>query len=740
MRITRRGFLASGGALVVSFSLAPSLLAQQKPPSLPGSLKDTPLLDAWIRIDAKGAVTVFTGKVELGQGIKTALKQIASDELAVDFGRITLVTADTGATPNEGYTAGSQSMQDSGTALRHAAAQAREILIAQAAARFDMQPERLAAKSGAVVADNGRSISYAELVNDWGGEQRLHVEAKPESKFRDAAARTAIGKPVPRVDIPPKLAGAPMYVQDVRLPDMVHARVVRPSGPGARLKSVDAARVEKLPGVLKVVRDGSFLAVIAEREFQAVTAMRALSLAASWEDARTLPVAANLYAGLQKAASKDFVILGAPVAPAFAGKPIESTYRRPYQMHASIGPSCAVAQMKDGELTLWTHSQGVFPLRGALAEMLRMPPERIRCIHVEGAGCYGHNGADDAAADAALLAVAFPNRPVRLQWMRDQEHAWEPYGAAMVATLRASLDGGGIVQWQHDVWTPPHNTRPGRAGNLLAATHLQNAFTPPAPAPIPQPAGGGDRNAIPLYRVGNARVVHHFIAESPLRVSALRALGGYTNVFAIESFMDELAKAANADPVEFRLKHLDDPRAQDVIREAATRFGWSAFKPQRGGGRLTGRGFGFARYKNLAGYAAVAMEVQVERETGQVRVLRAVAAADSGEVVNPDGIRNQIEGGIIQSISWTLHEAVEFDAARVLSRDWSTYPILRFSGVPERVDVHVVDRPGQPFLGTGEAAQGPAAGALANALADATGVRIRELPLSARRVKAALGT
>jgi nicotinate dehydrogenase subunit B len=363
--------------------------------------------------------------------------------------------------------------------------------------------------------------------------------------------------------------------------------------------------------------------------------------------------------------------------------------------------------------------------------------DKIRCIHMEGSGCYGHNGADDVAADAALIAVALPGRPVRVQWMRDQEHAWEPFGAAMVTRARATLDDrGNVTDWQYEVWSNAHSTRPGGAGNLMPAWHLAKPFTQPVPEPIPQPTGGGDRNAIPLYQFANTRVVHHFISEMPLRVSALRGLGAYMNVFSLESFMDELALAAAADPVEFRLRHLQDSRARDVVQLAAEKFGWTAApKPSQG----YGRGFAFAKYKNLAAYTAVAVELEVQHETGQIRLLRFVAADDSGEIVNPDGVRNQIEGGIVQSASWTLREAVGFDATRITSRDWSTYPILRFADLPERVEVHLIDRPGQPFLGTGESAQGPTAAAIANAFANATGVRLRELPFTPQRVKASLG-
>ena len=373
-------------------------------------------------------------------------------------------------------------------------------------------------------------------------------------------------------------------------------------------------------------------------------------------------------------------------------------------------------------------------MRDALAEMLGVNNDRVHCVHVEGAGCYGHNGADDAAADAVLLARAMPGSPVRVQWMREDEHGWEPFGPPMIDTVRARLDPSGtVVDWQFEVWSNTHSSRPGKAGNLLAATHLQQPFVPPPPQALAQPEGGGDRNAIPLYNFANARVVHHFIPAMPLRVSALRSLGAYANIFALESFVDELATATKQDPIDFRLRHLDDPRALAVIRLASARFGWNDYKR----GPTRGRGFAFARYKNLGAYAAIVLDVEVRKESGLVRVHKAVAVTDSGEAVNPDGIRNQIEGGIIQSLSWTLAEEVSFDSTRVTSVDWGGYPILRFNSVPDSIDVHIIDHPGQPFLGTGEAAQGPTAAALANAIADATGARIRQLPLSRTRISAA---
>jgi CO/xanthine dehydrogenase Mo-binding subunit len=731
LALSRRQILAGGGALIVSFSLGTAHAQTPQPASapLPGSLKETPMLDSWVRIDADGSITVFTGKAELGQGIKTALLQVAGEELGTGIDRIKLITADTARTANEGYTSGSHSMPDSATAIRNAAAQVRDILLALAAERLGVAVEHMKLRDGTVTSDDGKSVGIGELV----GDDVLHVRAQPTSKFKDPSSYTLIGKPIARVDIPAKVTGGVAYVHDLRLPDMVHARVVRPPGYGARLLDVDAGKVEAMPGVLKVVRDGSFLGVIAEREYQAVTAMRALAQAVRWSDASALPDPASIYTYLQGLPARDVTILDRGTL-ADASNVLTATYHRPYQMHAAIGPACAVALFADDALTVWSHAQGMFPLRRAVAELVGLAPEKVRCIHMEGSGCYGHNGADDAAGDAALLARAVPGRPVRVQWMREQEHTWEPFGPAMTARISAALDRGKITSWQFDVWSNSHSTRPGTAGSLLAGLAVAKPFPAPPPALIPQPEGGGDRNAIPIYTIPNARVINHFIPGMPLRVSAMRSLGAYANVFAIESFMDELAKAAGSDPVEFRLRHLEDARARDAVTLAAEKFGW-----QSGPAPGRARGFAFARYKNLAAYCALAVEVTVEHETGEVRLRRAVAAVDSGEAVNPDGIRNQIEGGLIQAASWTLYEQVGFNTQRLTSRDWSGYPILRFPAAPESVEVHVINRPGQPFLGTGEASAGPAAAAIANAIADATGARIRDLPFRRQRVKAAIG-
>jgi CO/xanthine dehydrogenase Mo-binding subunit len=584
-----------------------------------------------------------------------------------------------------------------------------------------------------VTAPDGRRLLYGGLVR----AEALHVAAAPSARLTPPGRTRLIGRDLPRTDIPGKVAGRASYVHDLRLPGMVHARIVPPRGYGARLERADTEAAERLPGVIAVVRDGDFLAVVAAREYQAVTAMRVLADGARWSGGDALPSEGEIYAALREGPAESSVVLERDGPAGAAVQRLEARYQRPYHMHGAIGPSCAVALLEEERLTVWTHAQGVFPLRAAIAEMLRLPERRVRCVHMEGAGCYGHNGADDAAADAAVLARALPGRPVRVQWMREQEHCWEPYGPAMASTARAALDAdGNIVAWDYEVWSNTHSTRPGGAGRLLAAGRIADRFQPPPPRSIPLPPGGGDRNAVPLYALPRARIVSHFVPAMPLRVSALRALGAYMNVFAVESFMDELAKAAGTDPVAFRLRHLHDPRAQAVVQLAAARFGWHAGERPPPG---HGRGLGFARYKNLAAYAAVVVEVAVERTSGGIRLVRAVAAADCGEAVNPDGIRNQIEGGILQSASWTLLEAVRVEGGRIASRDWSRYPILRFPAVPERVEVHVVDRPGEPFLGTGEAAQGPAAAAIANAVADAIGVRIRTLPLTPERVRSALG-
>ncbi len=734
--LSRRQLGQGAGALVLGFSLLPRALAQApaQPPRLPGSLNDARRLDAWLRINADGTVAVFTGKCELGQGIRTALAQIVAEELDVSLGRLDVVTADTAHTPDEGYTSGSQSIEYSGAALRAVAAEARQILLGLAAAKLGTPAERLSVADAIVSSpDKPQTVSYWDLVRPG----LLEREASGTVKPKPPARHKVVGKSVERLDIPAKVTGGVAYVQDVRLPGMLFGRVVRPPSPGAVLTALDEAPARKLPGIVAIVRDGSFVGVLAEREEHAIAARERLRDGAKWQEKDTLPDQKSLAEHVKGLPAKATTISEKGTAPTAVAKTLEASYTRPFIAHASIGPSCAVAQMKDGRFTVWSHTQGVFPLRRDLVKVLGVPEEAVHVVHMEGSGCYGHNGADDAALDAALLARAANGRPVKLQWMRDDEFQWEPYGTAMVTAAKASLDDKGMIaDWHFEVWSPTHSTRPGQRGGsgLLAGWYLDKPVTAPTPAGIPQPAGGGDRNAVPLYDFPVQRVINHFTEAQPLHVSALRTLGAHCNVFAVESFMDELAAAAGIDPVAFRLNHLKDPRGRRVLEAAAERARWRS--GEKGDG-VKGRGVGFAKYKNLSTYVAVIAEVVVDRKTG-VRVLNATAAVDAGQIVNPDGLKNQIEGGIIQATSWTLKEEIAFDRRRILTESWADYGILTFPEVPA-VDIVLLDAPDERSLGAGEASSGPMAGAIANAVFNATGARVRTMPLSPAKVSAALG-
>jgi CO/xanthine dehydrogenase Mo-binding subunit len=731
---TRREFLAGLGSLSIGFALFPAApVNAASSGQLPGDLRHYPHLESWLRINADRTVTLLVGKVELGQGILTVLCQICADELDVDFSRVKIISGDTAVVPNEGTTAGSFSTPECGTAVRYAAAEARDRLLTLAAAQLQTPKEKLTVRDGVVHAGN-QATSYWDVVAGLNLKAEISGNARPKA----AGEHVYVGKPVPRIDIPRKVFGEEIFIQDLRLPGMVHGRPVRPPCHNATLVSVDEHAVAQIPGVLKIVRDGSFLGVIASDEYAAVQAADKLAQTAKWsvKDALDLDEA-KLHDWLLNTKSSQTEILnkGNLLPRAIAGT-VRRIYHRPYLMHGSIGTSTAIATAtSDGHFTIWTHSQSVFDTGAAVARMLGVDPSKVHCEHHQGSGCYGHNAADDVVADAALLARAFPGRPVRVQWSRHDEHKWEPYGAAMTVETVASVDANGnIINWSLDLWSVPHGTRPGgKPGNLLAAGMLEKPFPRPIPHDGGPPNYAAARNAIALYELPGQTVTSHFITEMPLRSSSLRSLGAYANVFAIESFIDELAVRAGADPLEYRLRYLTDTRARDVLLKAAESFGWDRWKPKTN----TGRGIAFARYKNLAAYLAVAMEAQLDHATGAIAVKRVSAAVDVGEAINPDGVANQIEGGIIQSLSWTLKEAVEFKGNEVKSIDWATYPILHFSEVPE-IEVHVIDRPGFPFLGTGEASQGPAAAALANALADVAEMRFTETPFTPPRIKAAL--
>ncbi len=734
----RRQFLKHTGIIVSAFTLAgPTAIAQQTT-ALPGGLNNNRMLDGWIRINANNTVTVFTGKCEIGQGILTALTQIAADELDVAYERIEIISADTARTPDEGMTAGSLSVEGSGTALRFACAEARGMLLAAAAKKLDVAVEKLSVNDGAISASPVR-MTYWDAAKDVSFKREASASFKP----KPASQHKIIGKSVPRRDFPAKVTGGAAYVQDMRLPGMVFGRVVRPPSYRAQLQSADEAAVKAMPGVVAVTRDGNFLAVAATREEQAIKAALALRASAKWLETPDLPPGGNggaaLYDHLKKMPSRDMVIKTVIPANAGGGKvtTIEAEYTRPFQAHGSIGPSCAVAQFKDGKYQVWTHSQGVFPLRTDLAKVLKVKNTDVTCTHVEGSGCYGHNGADDVACDAALLSRVTDGRPVKLQWMREDEFAWEPYGSAMVIKMQAQLDEAkNIVNWQHETWSHPHSTRPMSRPDgafLLGGWHIANPTPATTPMNSPQPSGAADRNAVPLYDFPRQNILLHYLTDMPVRTSALRTLGAYANVFALESFIDEMAAAAGADPVEFRLRHMKNARARAVIELAAQKAGWQV-NAKAGAGQ--GRGIAFAQYKNLAAYCAVVADVTVDRN-GNVRVTRAVSAVDAGLIVNPDGVVNQIEGGIIQSASWTLKEQVKFDRQRITTRSWADYPIFTFADVP-KVEVHLINRPEERSLGTGEGSQGPTVAAIANAIAHATGKRLRDLPFTSEKVRATI--
>lgn len=730
VRLSRRALL-QGGSLTLAFSLTGASLAQS-PPALPGDLAKYPKLSSWLRIEAGGKVRMLVGKVEIGQGILTAYAQLAADELDIDIGRLVIVSGDTRVVPDEGVTAGSQSMSSGGVAVQQAAAELRAHLLARAAAQFGAPAEALKIEDGKIFAPDGKTATYWDLV----AGRDVDIEATGRARRKAAAERRYIGKPVKRLDIPAKATGAPIFIQDERPEGMAHGRIVRPPAYGATLIAVESD-VSGLPGVLKVVRDGSFLGVIAEREEQAIAAADALRRAARWDAPTGGPTSETIYDWLKQQPAKEITIRdNANPAAAQAAHVIEAEFRRPYQMHASIGPATAIATFTDAGVLIQSHTQSPFETAAAIAQMLGLPKDKVHCEHKQGAGCYGHNGMDDAAADAALLARALPGRPVRVQWSRGDEHKWEPYGSAMVVRIKAALDEkGDVLDWDHTIWSTSHGTRPsGRAGNLLPAQTLAKPFPQPVPVNGGAPNYAADRNAIPLYDFPGQRVRTHFVERFAARASSTRGLGAYANVFAIESFIDDLARRAKADPVAYRLRYLKDPRAREVLTKTADMFGWANWQAAPG----RGRGVAFARYKNSATYTGVAMEVEVERDSGIIRVKRVACANDAGEIVSHDGVVNQIEGGIVQSLSWTLKEAVRFDDKGVRSEDWTSYPILTFSEIPP-MDIALIERPGMPFLGAGEASQGPAGAALANAVMDATGVRFRDIPFLPSRIKAGLG-
>lgn len=713
---------------------------------IPSILEQNPQLDAWLRFNDDETLTVFTGKVEIGQGLRSALAQIVAEELDIDMQHIQVQMADTIQTPDEGVTAGSRSIETTGTALRLIAAEARHILLSIAFEELEASSELIVSNGVVSESASNKQITYWELM---ASRKQFNQAYSGIGQVKSPQDYQVVGQPQPRIDLPDKLTGNPVYVHDLELPNMQHARIIRPPHYGSRLTSIDISAIETMDGVGQVVQDGSFLAIVADTEFAVVHALENCQQYITWENDPDLPLSlSDVHQQLVDHTSESGLVENGAVVtddappkiiPDDAHITLAATYTKPYIMHGSMGPSAAAA-LWDGEiLTVWSHTQGAFLLRGSIAQVINLPVEKVHVIHVEGAGCYGHNAADDAGLDAALIAMAIPNQPILLKWTREDEHKWEPYGSPMVLKMNASLDDTGmIMSWNHDVWSYLHSIRPRPMGDkttLLSAQYLEKPIPLPVPTLLKGREFGGHRNADPIYDFQQKRVVRHFAPDSPLRVSAVRGLGSFGNVFAIESFMDELAYQAGVDPIDFRLNHLTNQRMRDVLEVARDKSGWQEHTEPRKSGK--GRGFALSQYKNQACYAAIVVDVTVDRESGKITLDDVLIVADVGQVVNPDGLSNQLEGGFVQAASWTLLEQVKFDDNGIHSTDWDTYPILKFEHAPT-IKTILLNRPFAPFLGAGEGTQPPTPAAIANAVYDAVGIRLRDTPFTPDKVKRAL--
>jgi len=703
-------------------------------PVLPGTLNDNPVLERWVSFPAPGKVTVNTGRVELGQGVLTAMAQVAADELDVAPARITVHSGDTVRAPNEGYTAGSQSIQTGAVALRQACADVRALFLDQAAAIIGCAPSELSIRDGSILR-NGASTGQDYWI--LAGAIDLSANATGTGPRKAVSDFTSIGHDTPRLDLPAKIFGDAAFIHDMKIDGMVHARVVRQPNRGGNIGNIDKAGIKRAAkGPIDFVQTGNFFAIVGKDETAVDLAGAAALDRVTWQNVERPSPQQQEATWLLQRPSVDRVI-GPPEPSDPQGRErFERTFTRGFVAHASISPSCGLALYKDGQLTVWTHCQGVFPLRAALARTLKLEPSQIVVNHVQGSGCYGHNGADDAAADAAIIALQMPGTPVRVRWRREEEFVHEPKSPSMVVKVRALIGADGKpADWTAEIWSGNHNGRPGGGNSLLGEEALPGYVALPPANEVPEAAGGGaTRNAEPLYDIAHKRIVHHMITEQPVRVSALRGLGATANVFALETCIDELAERAGQDPVAYRLSITSDPRARAVIEKAAAMANWN---PKAPGGEGHGRGFGFARYKNKAAYCAVVVDLDVEED---VRLNHVWCATDGGLIVSPDGALNQLEGGIIQAASWVLKEQVRFehDAPTGPSPyDWETYPVLKFSEVPE-IDIVLLNTKDEVPLGIGEVAGGPVAAAIGNAVSHALGARIRDLPLTRERIAATL--
>ncbi len=726
---TRREFLKGTAALVVSFSIDRHQTARAQDESSSKTVS-TEQVDGFIGINRKGEVTLYAGKVDLGTGVRTALAQIAAEELDVPFSAVTVIQGDTALTPDQGVTSGSFSIQNGGSQIRQAAATARQALLTMAAKKLKVEPSDLSVSDGKITSKaTRRSVSYSALI----GGRNFSLKVDKAAAVKDPGHFKIVGRSIPRVDIPGKVTGQFTYMQDFRLPGMLHGRVVRPSGIGATLQGIDEDSVDDIPGLIRVVRIGNFVGVIAETEWGAIRASRRLRV--NWSPWEGLPDQSALWEYVRRTkivkedVTSDVGQVTATLPP--GATRLRATYDFAIHTHGSIGPSCSVAEFKDGALTCWSASQGTHALRKQLAAMLSMPEEQVRCVYIDGSGCYGRNGHEDAAGDAALLSRAV-GRPVRVQWMREDEHGWDPKGPPTLIDLVAALDAkGNLIAWSSAFFLPQGAATPVA---LVAATL----------ASLPRemdigPGGILNDTAIP-YAVPNMRTVAHRLETTPLRPAWIRAPGRMQNTFANESFLDELATAAGADPLEFRLRHLKDARGAELLERLASVAMWerATAKPRDHGARIaTGRGLAFVKYELVRTYVGVVADVEIDRAIGEIRVKRFFVVQDCGQIINPDGVKNQIEGNIVQTVSRTLMEQVTFDRSRVTSLDWGSYRIIGFPEVPDVV-IDLIDRPHEKPWGSGEPSASVVPAAISNAVFAATGVRLRSVPFTPDKVKAAM--
>jgi len=696
---------------------------------IPPALQANPELDRWVRFDADGKVRVALGKMEYGQGAVTALAQLAAGELGVPFARLRVVNAQTGEVPDEGMTVGSMSVEVSGFAVRTACAEVRARFLSAAAAKLGCDAAELVVHKGEFLQDGEiTGETYWTLA----GAVDLSAPATGEAPLRPVAVLAGVGESEPRLDLPPKLFGA-AFLHDIELPGMRHARVLHQPGPQARLTSLDEAAIRRAAPDVDILVEEAFIAVICLSERDAARALAAAERAVRWTGAREVDPALAEPASLRDMPSEEFH--AGPEAPERSNRRrITATYAKPYISHASLGPSAGIAWYRDGKLSVWTHNQGVYPMRALVARVAGLDPAAVEVIHAQGAGCYGHNGADDPPTEAAVIAVRRPGAPIRVQWRREDEFGFAPVGTAMSIDLAAELDPSGrLVDYTAEIWNTPHTWARGRA---VAETALKPLDGPPPPLPqrtLPDGSrfSGGLLNATPSYAMPAKRTVEHVIDPPPIRTSSLRGLGGPPNTFAGESFVDELAEAAGADPLAYRLSMIAEPRGRAVLERLAEMCGWA-----RRGGAGSGRGLGLAydRHRDRGAFCACAAEVEVETD---VKLVKLWCAVDGGLIVNPDGAKNQLEGGMIMAASWLLKEQVKLGGSGVASTTWSDYPILRFSEVPP-IDIELLNtREARPY-GLGEISSGPVMAAIGNAVAHALGVRIREAPFTREKIAAAL--